>query len=216
MRNIASLLALGAGLALAFPLAASADTFEGHFSGHAVHNGPAPGVYAPGVSYTARLVLNDTQVNPWYPFDPSKEYTAVIHATVFSYFGGFLQIVDFANAAQVFVYEDTGTAADYANPATFTDGTVILSGGSNYMFGQRADVFAVPWNFYGTIVFTGGAGLGNLASACSFGLTMNDFVDFQIASNPAGYQEAYDAEWKCAESISVEEASWGSVKTLYR
>ena len=216
MRNLASLLALGAGLALALPTQSPADTLEGHFSGHAVHNGPAPGVYAPGVVYTARLTLNTTQVNPWYPWNPAKEYTAVINATVFSYFGGFLQTVDFANGATFKIYEDSVTPADFAVPATFTDGTLILSGGSNDYFGQRANVFGMPWNFYGTIVFTSGAGIGNLHSACSFGVTMNDFVNFQIGTNPPGYQEAYDAEWKCANAVSVDKASWGGVKTLYR
>jgi hypothetical protein len=215
MRQLASL-ALGTGMAFAFPLLASAVTLEGHFSGHATHNGPSPGVYAPGVVYTARLVLNTTQENPWYPWNPAKQYTAVVNANVFSYTGGFLQVVDFANGATFQVYEDVGTPADYANPATFTDGTLILSGGSNDMFGQRVNIFGLPWNVYGTIVFTGGAGLPELDPQCGFGLLMNDFIDFQIATNPAGYREAYDAEWKCAEPVSVDAATWGRVKASYR
>lgn len=215
MRKIASL-ALGAGLAIAIPALASAITYEGHFSGHAKHNGPAPGVYAAGTVYDAYLKLDAVQTNPWYPWDPTKEYTAHIHATVFSYTGGFLQVVDFANGATFSIFEDTATAADWANTATFTDGTMILSGGSNDMFGQRVDMFGIPWNFYGTIVFTGGTGLGNLESACAVGLAMNDFVDFQIASNPAGYQETYDAEWKCASAVSTDRTDWGRVKALYR
>lgn len=215
MRKLASL-ALGAGLATAIPFLASAETLEGHFSGYAKHNGPAPGVYAPGVTYAAYLKLDTVQPNPWYPWDSNKMYTAVINATVFSYTGGMFQVVDFQNNATFRVYEDTGTVADFANTATFMDGTLILSGGSVDMFGQRVNVFGLPWNFYGTIVFTGGAGLGNLHPGCAFGLAMNDFVDFQIASTPPGYQEVYDAEWKCTYTVSVDEASWGRVKTLYR
>jgi hypothetical protein len=215
MKKLLSLV-LGTGLVFAIPVLSSAVTLEGHFAGHAVHNGPAPGVYAPGVIYTARLILNTTQENPWYPWNPAKEYTAVVTGTVFSYTGGFLQVVDFQNGATFRVYEDTGTAADYASPATFTDGTLILSGGSNDMFGQRANIFGLPWNVYGTIVFTSGAGIGNLHNQCAFGLQMNDFIDFQIATNPPGYQEAYDAEWKCAEPISVDETTWGRVKGQYR
>jgi hypothetical protein len=214
MKKLTSLM-LGSGLAVALPTFAFAVTLEGHFSGFADHAGVG-GVYAPGMAYTARLVLNTTQTNPWYPWNPTKEYTAVITATVASYTGGFAQSVDFANGAQFKIYEDSGTAADYANPATFTDGTLILSGGSNDYFGQRMDIFGLPWNFYGTIVFVSGAGLGNLASQCSLGLTMNDFVNFQIGTFPPGYEEAYDAEWKCPDTTPVDGASWGDVKSLYR
>lgn len=215
MRKLASL-ALGAGLAIAIPSLASADTLEGHFSGHAQHNGPAPGVYAPGVVYTAYLTLDANQINPWYPWDASKMYTAVIHATVSSYTGGFLQEVGFAPGASFRVFEDTTTPADYAVPATFTDGTMILSGASDNMLGTRVDIVGLPWDVTGTIVFTAGAGLGHLDGACVAGLSMNDFIDFQVAANPPGYQEAYNAEWKCSTSVSVDGASWGGVKSLYR
>jgi hypothetical protein len=213
MRKV-TVLAFVAGWCVASPFPLFAD--EGHFSGHAIHDGPSPGVYAAGVTYTARMVLNTTQVDPWYPWDPAKEYTAVVAATVFAYYGGFLQVVDFANGATVRVYEDVGSAADFANPATFTDGALILSGGSNDMSGQRVDVAGNPWGVYGTIVFTGGSGLADLSSACGFGLTMNDFIDFHFATSPPGYQEAYDAQWLCAEPVSTESASWGSLKALYR
>jgi len=214
MKKLTSLM-LGSGLAIALPALASAVTLEGHLSGYADHTG-AGGVYAPGMAYTARLTLNTTQTNPWYPWNPTKEYTAVIQATVATYVGGFLQSVDFQNGATVKVYEDSGTPADYATPATFTDGTLVLSGGSNDMFGQRVDIFGIPWNVYGTIVFVSGAGIGNLASQCSLGLIMNDFINFQIGTYPPGYEEAYDAEWKCPDTTANDSASWGSVKALYR
>jgi hypothetical protein len=214
MKKLTSLM-LGSGLAFALPTLAPAVTLEGHFSGYADHAGVG-GVYAPGMVYTAYLTLNSVQTNPWYPWDPTKEYTAVINAVVASYTGGFTQSVDFQNGAQFRIFEDTSTAADFANPATFTDGTLILSGGSNDMFGQRVDVFGLPWNFYGTIVFVSGAGLGDLAAQCAFGLIMNDFVNFQIGTFPPGYEEAYDAEWKCPDTTPVDAASWGDVKALYR
>lgn len=215
MKKLISLV-LGTGLVIATPVLSSAVTLEGHFSGHATHNGPAPGVYAPGVVYTARMILDTVQVNPWYPWDSTKQYTVVVNAVVDTYTGGFLQVVDFRTGATFRIYEDTATAADWANAATFTDGTLVLSGVSNDMFGQRANIFGLPWNVYGTIVFTSGAGIGNLHNQCAGGLQMNDFIDFQIATNPPGYREAYNAEWKCAEPISVDDASWGSVKAQYR
>jgi hypothetical protein len=214
MKNFTSLM-LGSGLALALPTLASAVTLEGHFSGYADHAG-SPGVYAPGMAYTARLILNTTQTNPWYPWDPTKEYTAVIQATVDTYTGGFLQTVDFLNGATFKIYEDTTTPANYAVPATFSDGTLVLSGGSNNMIGDRVDIFGIPWNVHGTIVFVAGAGIGNLASQCALGLTMNDFINFQIGTYPPTYEEAYDAEWKCPDTTASDAANWGSVKALYR
>jgi hypothetical protein len=214
MTKLASVV-LGSGLLVAFPTLSHAVTLEGHFSGYADHAG-AGGVYAPGMVYTAYLTLNAVQTNPWYPWDPAKEYTAVINAVVDTYTGGYLQSVDFENGAQFRIFEDTTTPADFASPATFTDGTLILSGGSNDMFGQRVDIFGLPWNFYGTIVFVSGAGLGNLAAQCALGLTMNDFVNFQIGTFPPGYEEAYDAEWKCPEAVANDDVTWGRVKSLYR
>lgn len=215
MKKLTSLV-LGSGLLLAFPTLSHAVTLEGHFSGYADHAG-APGVYAPGMLYTARLILNTTQTNPWYPWNPAFQYTAVIQATVATYVGGFLQSVDFQNGATFKIYEDATTPADWSVPGTFTDGTLILSGGSNDMFGQRVDIFGIPWNVYGTIVFVSGAGIGNLASQCSLGLVMNDFINFQIGTYPPTYEEAYDAEWKCPDiGTAADKPGWGRVKALYR
>lgn len=207
-------LALGVGL-LVIPALAMADTFEGHFSGHADNGTGTGGSYSAGSTYDAYLVLDAVQVNPWYPWNAAKEYTAVLSTTVESFvvIGG-EENINFA-VATVTVYEDDQTAADYGNLGTFTDGTAVLSGAANNMIGNRQQIFGLPFAVTGTVVFDGGAGVGNL-TACTAGLAMNDFIDFQFTSNPAGFHEVYDAEWKCVEEISVEENTWGSVKGLYR
>jgi hypothetical protein len=221
MRNLKAL-GVGAVLALAIPALASAVTYTGSFSGAADHDGSAPGVYAAGTNYTARLILDETQVDPWYPWNPAKEYTAVLNVTVDTYTvipngaGSFdYWIVDF-NPGSVDIYEDDATAADFASPSTFTDGTLVLSGQANNMIASRVDIFGLPYDVTGVVVFTGGSGIANLLGCAPSGLSMNDFIDFQISAPPTGYEENYDAEWKCLETTSVDESTWGSIKGLYR
>lgn len=213
-------LAVGVGMMVVVPTLASAVTLEGHFSGYGDHNGPGPGMYAVGTTYTAYMDLDTTQENPWYPWDQATyEYTAVLNAQVVSYDGASNpQTADF-NVANVSVYRDAiagGTAAIYSNTSTFTDGTLILSGVVQNMIGEHVNEFGLPWSVTGVIVFTGGADLGNLATQCAGGLVMNDFINFTFGTPPAGFEEAYDAEWKCPDSVSLEPTNWGRVKDLYR
>jgi hypothetical protein len=85
---------LGLGvLALAIPAAALADSLQASLSGYSAHPTSAAGVFAANEPLTARVVLDTTQDDPWYPFDPAKEYTAVLNAVVLSYLGGFNQAV---------------------------------------------------------------------------------------------------------------------------
>ena len=208
-------LAIGVGLLLV-PTFAMADILAANFSGHADNGTGTGGFYAAGSSYDAFLGLNTTQENPWYPFDGTKEYTAVLSTTVSSFVVlGNQEVVDFA-IADVNVYEDDTTPADYANQGTFTDGTNILSGAAQNMIGNRISIFGLPFDVTGIIVFDGGDGLGNLDPCISTGLIMNDFIQFAIVSNPPGYEEAYDAEWKYECPFGIEEGTWGNLKSLYR
>jgi hypothetical protein len=200
-------LAIGVGLLLV-PTFAMADTLAANFSGHADNGSGTGGNYIAGTSYAAYLVLNETQDAPWYPFDGSKEYTAVLETTISSFSVlGSNQTINFA-VATVNVYEDDVTAADYGSLGTFTDGTNILSGEAQNMIGSRLDIFGLPFDVTGVIVFDSGPGLGDVA--CTTGLLMNDFINFQFGTNPPGFEEAYDAEWKCEGIISIEEGTWGS------
>ena len=208
-------LAIGVGLLLV-PTFAMAVNVAANFSGHADNGSGVVGTYVAGTSYDAFLVLNTTQENPWYPFDGTKEYTAVLSTTVSSFVVlGNQEVVDFA-IADVNVYEDDTTPADYANQGTFTDGTNILSGAAQNMIGNRISIFGLPFDVTGIIVFDGGDGLGNLDPCISTGLIMNDFIQFAIVSNPPGYEEAYDAEWKYECPFGIEEGTWGNLKSLYR
>jgi hypothetical protein len=215
-------LSLGLGLlALAIPALASAVAFQGHFSGYSTHPTSAPGVFAANEPFTARVILDTTQENPWWPFYPANEYTAVLNAEVLFYLGGFNQAVSFKPAGTVNIYEDTTPDADFLNAATFTNGTLILTGQVNNMAGNRINMTGLPWSVSGEITLTGGAGFGDLI-ACHAGLIMNDFIAWQqpngqpLPGIPTGYKESYDVEWKCDDQVSIEGNTWGGVKGLYR
>jgi len=215
-------LSLGLGvLALAIPALASAVTFQGHFSGYSTHPTSPAGVFAANEPFTARVILDTTQQDPWWPFNPANEYTAVLNAEVLFYLGGFNQAVGFKPAGSVNIYEDTTPDANFASAASFTDGTLILTGQVNNMVGTRININGLPWSVSGEVTLTGGAGYGSLI-ACHAGLIMNDFIAWQTPAGgplpgiPAGYKESYDVEWKCEDTVSVESNTWGRVKGLYR
>jgi hypothetical protein len=204
-------------MAVAIPTLAFAADFAGNFSGYADHDGIGPGVYASGTTYVARLILDDYNEAPWYPFDPGKEYTAVMTVVVdtFTDNGGYYMITDF-EVGLVEVYEDVTTSADYAAPGTFTDGTLILVGQTNNMIAQGAIMPGMPFAVSGVVVFTGGSGYGNLLGCAPGGLAMNDFIQTSIITPPTGYEETYDAEWKCTQVTGTDASTWGNIKGLYR
>lgn len=218
-------LTLGLGvLALAIPAAALADSLQASLSGYSAHPTSVAGVFTANEPVTARVVLDTTQDDPWYPFDPAKEYTAVLNAVVLSYLGGFSQAVSFKPNGSVAIYEDSTPDADYANAATFTDGTLLLTGQVNNMIGTRVNITGLPWSVSGEITLLGGAGFGGLIGCAAEGLSlsMNDYIAWQqpngnpLPGIPAGYKEQYDAEWKCLDTTEVDPRTWGGVKGLYR
>lgn len=209
---------VAATMILGIPALASAASLQADFAGYADHSGGVPGVYSSGETYTAYLILNTNQIDPWYPWSqPALEYTAVVSTTVLAFTDdGTIQTASFADAA-VDIYEDAGTVADFGNVATFTDGTKILTGTISGMFALRAVIPNMPYNVSGSLSFTGGAGFGDLAPGCVTGLLLNDFIAFEgPVSPPSGFEEAYDAQWICPGPTGTEEATWGRVKTSYR
>jgi hypothetical protein len=218
-------LSLGLGvLALAIPASALAISLQTSLSGFSTHPTSAAGVFAVNETFTARLVLDTTQDDPWYPFSPANEYTAVMNLVVLSYLGGFNQAVFFKPAGTVAIYEDTTPDADYANSATFTDGTLILTGQANNVGGTRINIAGLPWSVSGEITLLGGSGFGNLIGCAAGGqsLSMNDYIAWELPNGtplpgiPTGYKEEYDAEWKCLDTTPIQETTWGGVKGLYR
>jgi hypothetical protein len=198
---------------------------QGDFSGHSQHNS-APGTFVVGEALSAYQVLNTTQIQPWYPWNQaSYQYTLYIHGTCNSYVniplgGSFLRQVSFTSVTFA-IYQDNGTAANFANPATFLDGALILSGvitGPGTGGGMYAEGIVDGFNpdalgITGTATVTGGSGMGQLLCTS---LVLNDFISWLPAISPPGYKEAYDSQWKCCLVTPVEPSTWGGVKSLYR
>lgn len=218
MKKLA-VLGIGAAVLLSMSIPASAVVLEGSFSGRADHSGGVPGSYTAGESYTAYQILNTTQQNPWYPWNPAYEYTLRISTSVASFTDGATQTVTF-NAATVEIWEDNGTAANFASKPTFTDGTLILSGTVPNMVGSRVNAFGFPYGVTGDLVLDGGSGLGDLNAQCNSNMKLNDFINFQIPfggwPDAQGYEEAYDSKFDCPDLTGTESSTWGRIKSQYQ
>ena len=184
-----------------------------------VHSSAA-GTFLAGEAFTIRETLNTTQINPWFAFNQGAfEYTLVITGNVGSQLdiplfpGTVLRQVTFGTTSFA-IYEDAGTAADYANPGTFTDGAAILTGVITGLYGEGLVDGATPevLGVTGNATVTGGSAAGSVL--CS-DLVMNDFLAWMPATSPPGYREAYDTKWECC-ATAVEPSTWGGVKSLYR
>jgi hypothetical protein len=117
------------------------------------------------------------------------------------------------SGATVEIYEDPiggGTAANYAVPATFTDGTLILSGSFDG-FLVRNRFSATLGNFIGKVDFTGGTRLGDLVTPQDwpFGGGWSRSVTIE-----PGYQENWDGKIDLAP-VGVEQDTWQNIKRLY-
>lgn len=219
MKKLA-ILGIGAVFLLSMPILASAAVLEGSFSGRADHSGGVPGSYTPGESYVAYQVLNTTQQSPWYPWNPAFQYTLRITTSVASFVNGSVQTVTFANAT-VQIWEDAGTAANFASKPTFTDGTLVLSGTITNMVGSRINAFGFPYGVTGDLVLDGGAGLANVDPQCNGNMVLNDFINFQIPfgawPDAQGYEEAYDSKFDCPEpTTATDPSTWGRIKAQYQ
>jgi len=205
LKVLASALALGA-LAVS-PVAYAADPPNFDFYGFAivsdVLNSPL----------TVRSVLTNNGVVPTpIVLDfTTKQYTLVMTGTLSSIVG----IARNYPAATCAIYEDAiggGTAADYANPATFTDGTLILNGAFDGNL-VRNRFSATLGNFIGKVDFSGGTRLADLVSPqdwpCGGGWSRS------VSGIPAGYQENWDGKIDLSP-VAVEEKTWNGVKQLYR
>jgi hypothetical protein len=112
------------------------------------------------------------------------------------------------------LYEDNGTAANYASPATFTDGTLLLSGTFQNL--SRTIFFPVSGtgSASGLIDWTGGTRLGEIAPADQVGWA---FVSGISGSNvQPGYNENWDGKVEPQEPIvGTEDQSLGRIKSKF-
>ncbi len=229
-RWIAGSFVLGSIFLFATPQLVLADTLDTAFDGQASStSADSPGFYTVGEDYTMYLELSAIpfQNAPWYPWDITREYTAVVTVPVSSFrppFGvnGF-RAVGFGTGS-VQIYEDETPNADPTDTSTYSDGLLLLWGTVTGMNGSGSGSPSELVMSFNTaagdpsdgIEFMGGAGIGNVACDTGVKIEMNDAASFDPAP-PSGYDENYVASWSCsATTITVEEDTWGRVKALYR
>jgi len=166
-----------------------------------------------GGTLTVRSVLTNNGVVPTpIPLNFAlNQYTLVVTGTLASSAG----IAQQYNPASVSIYEDPiggGTAANYAVPGTFTDGTLILGGAFN---GNLTRNTFTPnlGNFVGKIDFSTGSLLGLLPTPN--GWPFGGGWSRTISGIPAGYQENWDGKIDLA-AVGVQQKTWSGVKELFK
>jgi hypothetical protein len=195
------------GVLVASPSARAGDPPNFDFNGYAQVSDVI------GSALVMRSVLtNNGEVPTPIPLDFTlNQYTLVVGGTLSSIVG----VARNYTMANVAMYADPilgGTAADYANAATFTDGTLILSGVFDG-FLVRNRFSAMLGNFVGTVDFTGGTLLGGLTTPQDW--PFGGGWSRSVTGIPAGYQENWDGKIDLAP-VGVEPSSWQKVKGLYR
>lgn len=113
------------------------------------------------------------------------------------------------------IYQDAATAADWANPATFTDGTAILSG--SLVDFQRTMLTSTLGSGVGTVDWTGGTRLNELALADQTGWAFLTAVSRAVSQVQPGYSERWDGKVEpVGDVVSTETASWSELKASFR
>ena len=113
------------------------------------------------------------------------------------------------------IYEDNGTAADYANPATFSDGTAILIGDITTL--NRTMFSLTLGSAAGWVDWTGGTRLDDIAPADQLGWPFLTGISARDSNVEPGYTEQWDGKCEPEEPIvDTEDISWGSVKAMLR
>lgn len=134
----------------------------------------------------------------------SFEYTVVITGLNFDMDTGAQQ---FYSGGSIAIYEDAGTPADYANQATFVDGTAILSGTVQNL--TRAITFPLSGagNASGTVDWTGGSQINEIAPADQLGWNfVTGILGLATVVEP-GYDEQWDGKVEPQTPIVDNEAS---------
>jgi len=197
---------LMAGVLVALPLAAGAQQLF-DFTGQSLISN-----YVGGSAGMFGEVFDPAPATTPIPLDfAHNQYTVVVLATI----AGISPFSRSFSGGTITIYEDAGTAADYTNPATFSDGTAILLGNLKN-FSQFLPP-AGPGSVSGLVDWTGGSRLDDIAPG-----DQSDWA-FLSGSSPdsgllePGYDEVWDGKVEPQEPIVADEASaFGSVKALFR
>ncbi len=116
------------------------------------------------------------------------------------------------------IYQDTSADADFANPATFQDGTLILEGAFS---GFHVWTVGIGGTQNSDFQFTGGS-LFSRVSQSGVGFIGVDTGDFTVSSTYVplaqrnqGYFARSDTKLDVTQPVATESSTWGRIKNLY-
>ena len=113
------------------------------------------------------------------------------------------------------LFEDNSTAADYSNPATFSDGTALLIGNITTL--NRTMYTTTLGAASGWVDWVGGSELNEIAPVDQIGWPFLTGISARASVIEPGYDEQWDGKCEPEEPIvDVTPMSWGSVKALMR
>ncbi len=143
------------------------------------------------------------------------EYTLVVtNLELVSGDGSIVNPQTYANGTLT-IYEDNGTAADYANPATFVDGTAFLIGTITQL--NRTMFTPTLGSASGNVDWNGGSRLDDIAPVDQLGWPFLSGISARATVVEDGYDEQWDGKVEPLDPIvDVTPMSWGAVKALLR
>jgi hypothetical protein len=116
------------------------------------------------------------------------------------------------SGGSIVIYEDAGSAADYTNPATFTDGTVFLSGTILNLNRRIIFVSSGTGDASGSLDWTGGSMLNEMAPVDQLGWSILVGISGG-ATVQTGYDETWDGKVEpLDELVGTEQSSFGRLK----
>jgi hypothetical protein len=140
------------------------------------------------------------------------EYTIVVTGMTLDVVSGAAQ--DYLPGT-ITLYEDDATPADYSNPATFMDGTAILSG-SLYSF-TRQLFTATLGSGQGDVDWTGGTRVGEIAPADQTGWSFLVSISRRETVVVPGYDENWDGKVEPLEPVvDTDESSVSEMKARHQ
>lgn len=157
-------------------------------------------------------VISNGGVDTPLPLDfGSYQYTIVISGLVLDATGS----TDTFSGGSIAIYEDAGTAADYADPTTFADGTAILSGVVTEF--QHAVLIGSIGSGSGLVDWTGGSRLDDLAPADRIGWPLLTSTNSSATYVEPGYTMLWDGKVEPSqEVVGADETTLSGVKALFR
>lgn len=157
-------------------------------------------------------IVNGAAVSAPLPLDfANHEYTLVVTGLTLDAAGA----TSLFSGGAVAIYEDSATPADWANPATFTDGALVLAGTLGVF--QRTMVTSSLGSGAGSVDWTGGSLLDLLAPGDRTGWPLLTAVSRAPTQVLPGYSERWDGKVEPQEDVvSTEQRSWSELKAEYR